>query len=174
MTDLTLRRAEPGDAAGLALLGGATFFTAFAHDHPGDALVQHVAAEHSQDYYRKVLADPGAAVWLLETELKTAVGYAMMAAPQVDCATGLDDLELKRLYLLGPWQKGGWGARLVDALEREARARGATRLLLCVYTANLAAQRFYARLGFADTGHGQRFMVGDVAFDDRIWAKPLT
>lgn len=173
MTELALRRAVAEDAAVLALLGGATFYTAFAHDHPPAALVRHIATDHSPAYYAAALADPATALWVAETELGTPVAYAMMARPDMDCPTGADDLELKRLYVLGPWQKDGWGVRLLQAVEDEARARAAARLLLCVYSANLRAQRFYARQGFADTGHGQRFMVGDVAFDDRIWAKPL-
>jgi GNAT superfamily N-acetyltransferase len=173
VSDLVLRRAGPDDAARLAMIGAATFFVAFAHDHPGDALVAHVAADHSRAYYDALLADPDSAVWLVETPLKAPVAYAVMTRPQLACQTGAGDRELKRLYVLPQWQKGGLGAQLVEAVEAEARDRGATRLLLCVYTANVAAQRFYARQGFADTGAGQTFLVGDVPFQDLIWAKPL-
>jgi diamine N-acetyltransferase len=173
MNDLQLRRAVPEDAARLAMIGAATFFVAFAHDHPGDALVAHVAADHSIAYYDTLLADPASAIWLVETPLKAPVAYAVMTPPAVDCETDPGDLELKRLYVLPQWQKEGLGAQLIAAVEAEARGRGARRLLLCVYTANDRAQRFYARQGFADTGFGQRFLVGDVPFDDLIWAKPL-
>lgn len=173
MTELTLRRAQPADAARLALLGGATFLTSFAHDHPGDALLAHVDNHHSRDFYADLLADPTCATWILETALKAPVGYAILTPPAVDCPTGPGDLELKRIYLLATFQSGGWGLKLLDAVETEARARGAKRLLLCVYKVNLAAQRFYARQGFVDTGYEQNFMVGDVEYEDLIWAKPL-
>jgi len=173
MTILTLRRAEPADAARLSLLGGATFLHSFAHDHPGDALVAHVDTYHSRDWYARLLADPRAAAWILETGLKAPVGYAVMTPPALDCETGAGDLELKRIYLLGPFQSGGWGAKLLEAVEAEARARGAARLLLCVYSANHAAQRFYQRRGYADTGFTQNFMVGDAEFKDYIWTKSL-
>ena len=173
MTTLTLRRAEPADAARLALLGGATFLHSFAHDHPGDAIVAHVDDHHSRAWYARMLADPESAAWILETELKAPVGYAMLSRPKLDCPTDARDLELKRVYLLGPFQSGGWGAKLLDAVEGEARARGAKRLLLCVYSANHGAQRFYERRGYADTGCIQSFMVGDVEFEDYIWAREL-
>ncbi len=48
-----LRRAAPGDAAKLALLGAATFLHAFAHDHPGDDLVAHRRALHGEARGRK-------------------------------------------------------------------------------------------------------------------------
>jgi ribosomal protein S18 acetylase RimI-like enzyme len=168
-----LRRAEPADAARLALLGASTFLHSFAHDHPGDAIVAHVEAYHSRDFYARLLADPACATWILETELGAPIGYALLTPPALDCPTGEGDLELKRIYLLGPWQSGGWGVKLLQAVEAEARARGAERLLLCVYSVNEAAQRFYARHGFADTGHRQNFLVGDVPFIDFIWAKSL-
>jgi diamine N-acetyltransferase len=168
-----LRRAAPTDAARLALLGGATFLNSFAHDHPGDAIVAHVDEHHNAGWYAGALADPGIAAWILETALGAPVGYALLTPPKLDCPTGARDLELKRIYLLGPWQSGGWGGKLLRAVEEEARARGAERLLLCVYSVNHGAQRFYVRNGYADTGHRQKFMVGDVPFEDFIWAKSL-
>lgn len=174
MTPLTLRRALPTDAARLSLLGGATFLTSFAHDHPGDAMVAHVTTYHSVDWYECLLANPDCAAWILETDLKAPVGYALLTPPAVDCPTEPGDLELKRIYLLAPFQSGGWGVRLIEAVEAEARARGAGELYLCVYSVNHAAQRFYARQGFIDTGHKQNFRVGDVEYEDLIWAKPLT
>lgn len=173
MSDAVLRRARPADAPRLALLGAATFLHAFAHDHPGDALVAHIATRHSPDWYATALSDPARAGWIVETALGAPVGYALMTPPEIDHPAQATDLELKRLYVLGPWQAGGWGRRLVAAVEDAARARGAERLLLCVYEVNRAAQRFYARCGFADTGLRQDFMVGDVPFTDQIWAKPL-
>ena len=173
MSDPILRRAVPADAARLALLGAATFLHSFAHDHPGDAIVAHVDAYHSRDWYARMLAEPDCAAWILETELGAPVGYALLTRPDLDCPTDAGDLELKRIYLLGPWQSGGWGLKLLQAVEDEARARHAPRLLLCVYTVNAGAQRFYARHGYVDTACRQKFMVGDVAFEDFIWAKPL-
>ena len=173
MIPLTLRRAVPEDAARLSLLGGATFLTSFAHDHPGDALIAHVAEYHSIDWYECLLADPGCAARILETELKAPVGYVVMTSPAVDCPTEPGDLELKRIYLLAPFQSGGWGVKLIEAVEAEARARGARKLYLCVYSANHAAQRFYIRHGFADVGCKQNFRVGDVEYEDMILAKDL-
>ncbi len=173
MNEPQLRRAGPADAGRLSLLGGATFLLAFAHDHPGDALVDHVAKEHSVERYSALLADPDCAIWLVETTLGAPIAYAVMTPPEVDCAHDASDLELKRIYVLDPWRGGGWGETLISAVQEEARHRGARRLLLCVYTSNLSAQRFYARQGFADTGYGQQFYVGAIAFDDRIWAKAL-
>lgn len=169
----TLRRATPADADRLALLGGATFLTSFAFDHPGDAIVAHIRRTHSAEWYAATIADPSCAVWIVETRLGAPVAYAVMTPPDVNHPTDAGDLELKRIYVLHGWQQDGWGVKLLRAVEQEARERGAARLLLCVYTVNHRAQRFYAREGFTDTGSRQTFVVGDVPFDDAIWEKRL-
>lgn len=45
-------------------------------------------------------------------------------------------------------RRRGYGAALVDAATRWARERGASEILLTVWTGNEAAERFYARLDF--------------------------
>lgn len=170
--ELVLRRADAADAAMLSLLGQATFLTAFAHDHPGDALLHHCRVEHGEALYDTWLADPGYALWLVETALGAPVGYAALTPPALDIPVAAGDLELKRIYALAGWQNAGIGAALIEAVIAEARARGAKRLYLCVYEVNVHAQRFYARYGFERVGD-QTFMVGDVAFTDWILEKPL-
>ena len=169
---LTLRRAGVADAPRLALLGQATFLTAFSHDHPGDALVLHCLTQHSEGLYAAWAADPDYALWLIETPLGAPIGYAMMTPPALDIAVPPGGLELKRIYALSGWQGAGLGARLVDAVIAEARARGADRLYLCVYEVNHRARRFYERLGFVKIGT-QRFMVGDTGFTDDIMVREI-
>jgi len=167
-----LRRAGPEDAAKLALLGQATFLTAFAHDHPGDALVGHCQDQHSQTRYAGWAADPQCALWLFETALGAPIGYALMTPPALDIEIAPGGLELKRIYALAGWQGAGLGRQMVAAVAAEARARGAGTLYLCVYSVNTGAQRFYERLGFVRIGT-QRFMVGETGFTDHIMALAL-
>lgn len=171
-TEPTVRRAWPDDAEKLALVGQATFLTAFAHDHPGDALVAHCRDQHSTARYAAWARDPAYALWLAETPLGAPVGYAMLTPPELDIEVAEGEVELKRLYALSGWQGAGLGQRLIEAVIAEARARGAPRLNLCVYEINLAAQRFYRRSGFQHVGT-QNFMVGEVAFTDWILALEL-
>lgn len=170
---VTLRRAGPDDAEKLALLGQATFLTAFANDHPGDALVGHCLDQHSAARYGKWAGDPAYALWLAETPLGAPVGYAMLSPPELDIDVASHDLELKRIYALTGWKGAGLGRRMMDAAIAEARERGAERLYLCVYEVNVAARGFYQRLGFERVGT-QRFMVGDVAFTDWIMTRTIT
>jgi len=47
MSPVIWRRAGAQDAEALAYLGAATFLTTFAFDHPGQPLIEHLRAEHS-------------------------------------------------------------------------------------------------------------------------------
>jgi len=172
MTETILRRATADDASKLALLGAATFLVAFASDHPGDALVDHTALEHSAGRYAGWLTRPDYAFWLIETPLGAPIGYAMICPPELDITPDPQSLELKRIYTLPGWQSAGLGQKLIEAAIVEARERGATTLYLCVYQVNVNAQRFYARHGFEKVGQ-QQFMTGDVPFTDWILRKRL-
>ncbi len=168
---MKLRVAEATDAGKLSLIGQATFVESFANDHDGDEMVRFVASEHSIAAYDHSLADPAKRHWLVEEAVGAPVGYAMglpATLPGTDPAT---DFELKRIYLLAKWHGGGWGAKLYQAVEDAARAHGAKRLVLSVYTLNTSAQKFYLARGFVEIG---RWMFeGFDASEDYIYAKTL-
>lgn len=172
-TPIHWRVAEAKDAPALSILGGATFLTSFAHDHPGPALVDHIRRAHGEDYYRAAIGNPRHYVLIGETPLGAPVGYALLTPPDLPVATDdATDLELKRIYLLTGWQGGGNGDALMLLLMQEAARRGARRLLLAVYPQNERARRFYVRHGFLQIG-SMTFMVGDVPFEDLVYARDL-
>jgi diamine N-acetyltransferase len=166
-----LRVAGPGDAAKLSLIGQASFLESFADDHDGDEVVAFVATSHTIAAYDAALADPAKKHWIVEEAVGAPVGYAMAlpaSLPGTDAAT---DYELKRIYILSKWHGGGWGAKLYQAAEDEARARGAKRLVLSVYVKNLSAQKFYRARGFVEIGRW--LFDGFDTSEDFIYAKTL-
>ncbi len=168
---MNLRRAAAADSAKLSLIGCATFIESFANDHDGDEVVRYLAAEHSPGWYGRELANPANFAWLVEEAVGCPVGYAMgipAALPGTDPAR---DFEVKRLYMLSKWHGRGWGAKLFQAAEDAALARGAKRLVLSVYVDNVPAQKFYAARGF-DT-IGRWVFEGFAASEDFILAKTL-
>lgn len=172
MTPVIWRRAGVHDADALALLGSATFLATFAFDHPGQPLVAHLRTEHSPEYYANALARPGVDIMMGETPLGAPVGYAMITPPSHPDLQQDGDIELKRIYLLGPWQGGGNGRQLLEQAFAIAAERGAKRMLLAVYENNEKALAFYERAGFAAIGNTV-FMVGDVPFRDMVYARAL-
>lgn len=172
MTSIAWRKAGPEDAEALAYLGAATFLASFAHDHPGGPLIAHLKAEHNIGYYTAKLANADVDIVIGETPLGAPVGYAMLVPPEHPALQQEGDWELKRFYLLGPWQGGGNGRALMQQAFDVAKARQAKRLLLAVYESNDRARGFYERAGFFYIGDTV-FMVGDVPFRDLVYARAM-
>lgn len=173
MTPINWRKAVLEDADALAYLGAATFLATFAFDHPGKPLIAHLNAEHSPSYYAGKLANPVIDIIIGETPLGAPVGYVMMVPPEHPKLQQDGDIELKRIYLLGPWQGGGNGRALLEQALIVAEKRGAKRVLLAVYESNARAVAFYERAGFKHIGE-TIFMVGETPFRDMVYARDMT
>lgn len=169
---IAIRRAQPGDEHGLALVGAATFLETFAGILDGAALVGHCGRAHAPEQYAAWLQDARCALWLAEAAPGDApVGYAVVAPADLPSAD-TRDLELKRIYLLGRYHGGGTGRRLLQACIAHATTAGAARLLLGVYAGNHAAQAFYRRQGFTHVAD-RTFHVGGKGYDDHVMALVL-
>jgi diamine N-acetyltransferase len=167
----TLRRATTDDAAKLSLIGGASFLESFANDHPGDGVVAFIRDYHSESAWAATLAKPDTAVWIVEEVAGCPIGYAVLSPGSLPGTTP-DDAELKRIYVLSRWHGTGIGRDLFEVAEAEARARGAKRLVLSVYTRNARAIRFYEKQGFVTIGQAV-FAEFPVEFADNVLAKAL-
>ncbi|MBK8375235.1 GNAT family N-acetyltransferase [Sphingorhabdus sp.] len=173
MTPIHWRKAVSGDEEALSLLGQATFLATFAFDHPGPALIRFLQDLHSPDFYAAKLADPQIDIIIGETPLGAPVAYAMLCPPEHPDFQRDGDWELKRIYLLGPWQGGGNGGALLEQAVECALKRQAKRMLLAVYENNDRAVGFYKKHGFSKIGD-TIFMVDDVEFHDMLLARSLT
>jgi GNAT superfamily N-acetyltransferase len=85
---------------------------------------------------------PGRGAFLVAYQDERPVGCG--AVRLIDSVTA----ELKRMYVEPASRRVGIGRRLVDSLEAEARALGATRVVLETGTRQAAALALYARCGF--------------------------
>lgn len=161
MSEPTIRRATPADAAALSAIGQATFTETFGHLYPQDDLAEFLSQAYGLERTARDLADPAKAAWLVEADGQV-VGHALVGPcklphPEVTPACG----ELERLYLLKPWQNGGTGRRLFDLALGWLEQAGPRRLWIGVWSQNHGAQRFYGRAGFEKVGE-YGFPVGRV------------
>jgi ribosomal protein S18 acetylase RimI-like enzyme len=171
---VTVRRAAPGDAPRLSLVGAATFLDSYAHLLPAEDILAHTAKQHAPEQYARWLGDAASACWLAEHETGQApVGYAVVTPPDLPLENvGTRDLEIRRIYALHRYQRAGLGRHLMRAIDEHAVAAGATRLLLGVYSRNEGALAFYDRLGFTRAGTRQ-FRVGAHDYFDHILQRIL-
>jgi len=170
MAEPPIRRAGSADAATLAALGAETFTQTFGHLYPPSDLEAFLAEAYSVERARADLADAAKAVWIAEADGQ-AVGFALagpcaLPHPQVTDACG----ELKRLYLLKPWQNGGLGARLFEEALAWLQRQGPRTVWIGVWSENHGAQRFYARRGFEKVGE-YGFPVGGTVDREYIFRR---
>ena len=164
--EISIRRASAGDENALALVGQATFLETFAGVLDGASIIEHCAKAHCAAKYRHWVDDPDAALWFAEVSPgKTPVGYLVVARPDLPMADMSRDSELKRIYLLGRYQGGGAGKRLLAQAIEHATLAGAARLLLGVFAGNASALGFYRKQGFVHLTERQ-FNVGGRSYDD--------
>jgi diamine N-acetyltransferase len=167
------RRAAPGDARALGLLGAASFLETYAEMIPAADIVDHCALKHAPDYYAALLVDPEWAAWLVETSTGAPIGYLTLGpamSPVSDPAR--DDIEIHRIYVLSRFQGRGSGGALIDAALAAAARAGKRRVLIGVNCDNRAALAFYERCAFSRIG-ARTFTVGASVFDDFVLARRI-
>jgi RimJ/RimL family protein N-acetyltransferase len=71
-------------------------------------------------------------------------------------------------FVLPAWRGRGVGRALFEATARFARAAGFRKVVIHVRGSNLAAQAFYARLGFVQCGRLRAHVVLDGREDDEV------
>lgn len=172
--DVGIRRAGPGDASALAMVGAATFLETFAGVLEGADILRHCREQHAAAVYARWLADPSYRIWLAEVSPGAApVGYLVLSPAALPVSDPHpDDCEVKRVYLLHRFRGHGIGAALMRAAIDEATALGAPRLLLGVHARNHAAIAFYRKAGYVPVGE-RRFQVGGRGYDDQLLALTL-
>ncbi|MEO7503673.1 MAG: GNAT family N-acetyltransferase [Sphingomicrobium sp.] len=165
MSDVTYRAATIADAPAIAALFADCFTATFGALYAPHNLAAFLA-RLTPEAFAAEIADPAFAFRLAEVE-GTLAGFIKLGPPDLPGDTPPDTIELRQLYVLGPWQGAGIAAELTDWAFAEARKRHACHLQLSVYIDNHRAHRFYEKRGFVEVGQ-YRFMVGDHADDDRV------
>lgn len=169
---VTIRSAEPGDAAVLAELARTTFYDTFASSNDATDMALHLQTAYGVPQQTAELQDAQITTLLVE-EGGTAIAYAQVRDHHVpECVTGPAPIELWRFYINRQWHGRGVAAELMARVKDEARGRGARTLWLGVWEKNGRALAFYAKSGFVDVGE-HIFLFGTDPQTDRVMAAPL-
>ena len=165
MTEPTYRQATPADAAAMAAIGRRTFVETFGHLYTPENLAAFLV-NHSEESWRAELGDPAYTVRIVEADGEP-VAYAKIGPPSLPFEPRGPSIELRQIYVIGPWQGRGISHALMAWAIETAKARGARDLYLSVFVDNHRARRFYDRYGFTFVGT-YAFMVGDHADEDHV------
>ena len=88
------------------------------------------------------------------------------------CAMGSDIVELKKIYLDRRLRGEGWGRRLIERVEQEARLCGARRIEAWSDTRFETAHAVYRRLGYSQ-GEKTRFLHDLSQTEEFFFSKTL-
>jgi diamine N-acetyltransferase len=170
MTDMLYRAVVAADSPIVADLFERSFIETFGHLYDRADLDAFLGGATAEAFAAEI-ADPDFALRIAEQDGVPA-GFAKLGPPSVPIHTPDRTLELRQIYVLGPWQGQGVARQLYDWAQTEARRRGARHLQLTVFIDNHRAKRFYERRGFVPVGRCN-FMVGTQADEDIVMRKEL-
>jgi ribosomal protein S18 acetylase RimI-like enzyme len=167
MTNVLVRRASPGDAAGIV------------------AVLEAVAAERIYSAIDQVWSVEQEAGYLASLSHREAFHVAVDAAEGIVGFQSLDRWSslLSSMahvgqigtFLLPAWRGRGIGRSLWTATEAFAVAAGYRKLAIQVRASNLGAQAFYRGLGFTECGRLTGQVIIDGVEDDEVLMEmPLT
>ena len=176
---MTVRRAQPADAAGIAEVAAATFALACPPSTAPASIAAFIATELSGGAFAGYLADPARTLVVAEgAPGEPFDGYAMLVAgdpadPDVAGAIRLrPTAELSKIYVREPAHGRGTAAELLARSLDAARDGGAVGVWLGTNEENVRAQRFYLKHGFAVVGT-KRFRLGDRYENDLVFERAL-
>lgn len=167
---VTVRIADPADAAALAALAAATFRLACPPQTTEEAIAEFLRDVLSEARFGEYLADAQKLVLVAE-QGGGAVGYTLLVFgepgdPDVAGALGIrPTVELSKCYVLAEAHGAGTASALMAVTLDAARERGAAGAWLGVNELNARAIRFYEKQGFATVGR-KRFLLGGVYEND--------
>ena len=169
---LEIRRAVVADAAALAEFGARTFAETFGAENTVEDMRLHLGSAWNPALQSAEILDPEIDT-LLAWVGGVLAGFAQLHSGHAPAAVAtVKPVELLRFYVDKPWQGQGVARQLMEAVEKQARARGARELWLGVWERNPRAQAFYRKHGFRRIGT-QIFVVGTDPQTDHVMLREL-
>ena len=142
---MTIRRAEPADARGIAEVHTRTWQAAYRHVFPAEMLDALDVEDRVRGWLERIEADM--AVWVAETE-DGIVGFVAAGPSRTEEGQG----ELYAIYVLPEAWGSGAGAALMAAFKDWLAQQGYATAMLWVLADNPRARRFYEREGWRVDG----------------------
>lgn len=150
---VSIREAEPDDAAALAAFGLRTYVSHYGGYWSTVALRDYLARHFATEQVAAELSDPQRVRVLLAEDHGGIVGYAKLVHDRaVPGQPGERGTELEKLYVAAGRTGQGIGSLLVSHAGALAAALGNPVLWLDVLKSNFSGIRLYQRLGFRIRG----------------------
>ena len=162
---ISIRRADPRDAATLAAFASRTFADTFGAMNRPEDMAEFLEKTYSEELQRREIEDPRV-ITLLAEEDRELVAFAQLKIESPD------RIEIARFYVDRERHGRGIAQSLMNAVLDQVRSAGAKTVWLGVWEHNHRAIAFYAKCGFRDTG-SHPFLLGSDLQTDRVMVRDL-
>ncbi|MFN8047249.1 MAG: GNAT family N-acetyltransferase [Ancrocorticia sp.] len=157
---ITIKPCTEADLDDLRKASIETFVETFGDQNTDEDINEYVRNSLSRAELRRQMREQESAFFFAVIDDDVA-GYLKLnvGAAQTE-QVGEDALEVERIYALRRFKRQGLGTLMMERAMNEAANRGLNTVWLGVWEHNVAAQRFYERLGFSVFG-SHVFTLGD-------------
>jgi ribosomal protein S18 acetylase RimI-like enzyme len=171
-----IRLASTQDASQIASLGASVFSTTFGYSLPPADLTAYLSSAYSTPSITTDILNPSMTTVVASPTASpsTVLGFAQLTRGSSEPCVVNDPspVELQRLYVSTEAHGLGLGRKLVQEVEKIAKAEGYETLWLGVWEENAKAHGFYGKVGFERCG-SHDFVMGETVQRDWILKKSL-
>ncbi len=171
-SDPSIRPATIDDLKLLAALGMTTCFEAYFELDPSKDLADYCLRSFNEQQLKNEFEDRNSTFLIAELNGR-AVGYAKLReGKKIECMAGRNAIEVQRIYVLEKLKGRRIGERLINRCFEIAKERGFEAVWLGVWDKNVAAQKFYEKIGMTKAGWTD-FSDGKNEFINMVYAKEI-
>jgi diamine N-acetyltransferase len=170
--NLMIRPATISDIHIISALGITTCYEAYFELDPSQDLAEYCVNSFSLEQLTAEIEDVNSTFLIAEFNRK-AVGYAKLReGKKIECLKGKNAIEVQRIYILEKVKGKNVGKLLMEKCHEIGREKGYETLWLGVWDKNVAAQKFYEKIGMENIGTTD-FSDGKNEFINLVFAKEL-
>lgn len=172
MNEFNIRKAGLTDVNLISALGITTCYEAYFELDPSHDLADYCINFFSLQQVTNELNNKNSTYLIAEFK-GNAVGFVKLReGKKVDCLQDKNTIEIQRIYLLEKVQGRGFGKLLIDKSIEIGREKGYEMIWLGVWDKNIAAQKFYEKIGMKNVGITD-FSDGKNKFINFVFAKEI-
>ncbi len=171
-SESVIRFAETDDLKLLVALGMTTCYEAYFELDPPRDLAEYCVRSFNEERLKNEFEDANSTFLIAELG-ERAVGYAKLReGKKIACMAGKNAVEVQRIYVLERLKGRRIGEKLINRCFEIAKERGFETVWLGVWDKNVAAQKFYEKIGMTKAGWTD-FSDGKNEFINMVFAKTV-
>ena len=142
-----------------------TFAATFQHLNTKENFDKYIAENLNGKCVKKELANAGSVFYFYYFK-KQLAGYVKLNENDAQTEElGASAIEIERIYLYEKFQGKGLGRKMMEHIFKIASEKNKSKIWLGVWEENIAAIKFYEKLGFKKIGSHEFYLGNDLQTD---------